>query len=214
MYLSGSIARFLRGVKLLLFRSRVREKAVRISPGSARKPIPISARPFRGPIPIVRKQRLRRRMCRFIDGHSRIIGKGNYSGCSERVRKPGIQAWDPLFRRVYPLPPGLEWYTPCSGSVAPAGRASPCVSEPTAGPSECDGTETRYTRTGAPGAATERGGCVPTNVGPTSWHGSCYAYARPTKEGGPSGPECDKVHTFSTPLRPVYLTRLWACATL
>ena len=103
-------------------------------------------------------------MCRFIDGHSRIIGgharaldKGNYSGCSERFRRPGICDRDPLFRRVYPLPPGFEWYTPCSGSGTPAGRARSCVSEPTAGPSECDGTETRCTRTGSVGVATESG---------------------------------------------------------
>lgn len=131
MCLNSSISRFLRGVKLLLSRSGVREKAVCISPDSARKPIPISARPFRGPIPMARKQRLRGGHSRIIgghsriiDGHSRIIDKGNYSGCSERVRKPGIQAWDPLFRRVYPLPPGLEWYTPLLGVRRP-GRS--CV---------------------------------------------------------------------------------------
>lgn len=39
-------------------------------------------------------------------------------------------------------------------------------------------------------------------------------YVRSTKEGGPSGPECDEVHSFCTSLRPVHLTRLWACATL
>ena len=64
------------------------EKAVYISPDSARKPISMA-----------RKRRLRGRVSRIIDGHSRIIDKGNYSGCSERVRKPGIQAGDPLFRR-------------------------------------------------------------------------------------------------------------------
>lgn len=106
MCLNSSISRFLRGVKLPLSRSGVREKVVCISPDSARKPIPI-----------VRKQRLRRHICRFID-------KGNYSGCSGRVRKPGIQAWDPLFSPGVPPTPRTRVVHPLPGVRRPGW---PCV---------------------------------------------------------------------------------------
>ena len=169
MYLSGSIARFLRGVKLLLFRSRVREKAVHISPDSARKPIPISARPFRGPIPIVRKQRLRRHTCRFID-------KGNYSGCSERVRKPGIQAWDPLFSPGVPPTPRTRVVHPLPAVRHPGWSCvATCL--------RAHGWPLRVRRDRGP-VHTYRGDRHGDGERPVGWHGPCYAHARALRRKG------------------------------
>lgn len=104
-------------------------------------------------IPIVRHIRIMKRLAVILGSLARAIIRDARRGYENREFKHGTR----FFRRVYPPPPGLEWYTPCPESAASVGRASTCVSEPTAGPSECDGSQARCDRTRTPGTAAESG---------------------------------------------------------
>ena len=110
-----------------------------------------------------------------LDGHSRVIDKGNYSGCSERVRKPGIQAWDPLFRRVYPPTPRTRVVHPLLGVRRPGWScAVVCL--------RAHGWPLRVRRDRGP-VHTYRGDRRGDGERPVGWHGSCYAYVRALYKG-------------------------------
>lgn len=146
------------------------EKAVYISPDSARKPISISARPFRGPIPISRKQRIKCGCRCPADNGSWALDKGNYSECSERVRKPGIQAWDPLFSPGVHPTPRTRVVHPLLGVRRP-GRSCVAVCL------RAHGWPLRV-RLDTDPVHTYRVGQRGDGERPVGWHGSCYAYVR------------------------------------
>lgn len=108
MYLSSSIARFLRGVKLLLSRLGVRKRRYMPRNPEFKNRYPYFA--YRGSSADTHGPRItaQKRLARIIIRDAR-------GGSATR----GICAWDPLFRRVYPLPRSSEWDTPSTAYGSP-----------------------------------------------------------------------------------------------
>lgn len=152
-----------------------------ISPGSQATPIL-----FRGPgkgmhvskseaqvtISIFREQRIRGDILGSLTSTrvSRLLDKGNYSRCSERVRKPIINAWDPLFSPGVPPTPRTRVVHPLLGVRRPGRPCAVVCLRAHGWPLRVRlDTDPVHTYRGAGRGDGERR---------TSWHGSCHACAR------------------------------------